>query len=105
VISHGPIRAALVSHLEGDNPTMLSRITAKVSRDGPMARRDDPHDGRAVLLLATEPGRRLRRRIQAERNDAPGRRFQSLPASQRQLLVDAPPAPKALAEPLLDQAG
>jgi DNA-binding MarR family transcriptional regulator len=83
---------------------MLSRITAKLGRDRLVARRVDPRDGRAALLVATDRGRRLQRRILAERNDALGQRFQALPAPQRQRLVDALPALEALAESLLDQA-
>ena len=104
VVRRGPIRPALVSQLEGVNPTMLSRITAKLSRDGLVARRVYPLDRRAVLLVATARGRRLQRRILAERNDALGQRFQALPALQRQRLVDALPALDALADSLLDQA-
>jgi DNA-binding MarR family transcriptional regulator len=104
VVRRGPIRPALLSQLEGVNPTMLSRITARLSRDALVARRIDPHDRRAALLVATERGRRLHRRILAERNDALGQRFQSLPALQRQRLVDALPALEALADSLLDQA-
>lgn len=104
VVRRGPIRPAQVSQLEGINPTMLSRITAKLGRDRLVARRVDPRDGRAALLVATDRGRRLQRRILAERNDALGQRFQALPAPQRQRLVDALPALEALAESLLDQA-
>jgi len=104
VVRRGPIRPALVSQLEGVNPTMLSRITAKLSHDGLVARRVYPLDRRAVLLVATARGRRLQRRILAERNDALGQRFQALPALQRQRLVDALPALDALADSLLDQA-
>jgi DNA-binding MarR family transcriptional regulator len=104
VVRRGPIRLALVSQVEGVNPTMLSRITAKLSRDGLVARRVDPLDRRTVSLVATDRGRRLQRRILAERNDALGQRFHALPASQRQRLVDALPALEALADSLLDQA-
>lgn len=104
VVRRGPIRPALVSQLEGVHPTMLSRITSRLSRDGLVARRVDPLDRRAVLLVATDKGRRLQRRILAERNDALGQRFQALPALQRQRLVDALPALEALADSLLDQA-
>jgi DNA-binding MarR family transcriptional regulator len=104
VVRRGPIRPAQVSQIEGVNPTMLSRISAKLSRAGLVARRVDPSDGRAALLVATERGRRLQRRILAERNDALGQRFRALPAPQRQRLVDALPALEALADSLLDQA-
>ena len=101
VVGRGPVRLAQLAQLEEVNPTMLSRIVAKLGRDGLVTRRADPLDGRAALLLPTERGRRLRRRIQAERNAVLGQRLQALPQSQRQLLMDAIPALEALAESLL----
>ena len=101
VVRRGPVRLAQLAQLEEVNPTMLSRIVAKLGRDGLVTRRADPLDGRAALLLPTERGRRLRRGIQAERNALLGQRLQALPQSQRQLLMDAIPALEALAESLL----
>ncbi|MGC1908582.1 MAG: hypothetical protein WA809_03160, partial [Candidatus Dormiibacterota bacterium] len=56
---------------------------------------------RAAVLLATAKGGRLQRRIQLERNDSLGQRFEQLPESQRQLLLNAMPAMEALADSLL----
>ena len=61
VVRRGPVRLAQLAQLEEVNPTMLSRIVAKLGRDGLVTRRADPLDGRAALLLPTERGRRLRR--------------------------------------------
>lgn len=100
VVRHGPLGLAELSQLEGINPTMLSRIAAKLSRAGLIARRADPHDGRAAQLFPTTTGRRLQRRIQAERNDVLGQRLQELAASERRRLIDAIPALEALADAL-----
>jgi len=100
VVRHGPLGLAELSQLEGINPTMLSRIAAKLNRAGLIARRPDPHDGRAALLFPTTTGRRLQRRIQAERNDVLGQRLQELAASERRRLIDAIPALEALADAL-----
>ncbi|HVB52890.1 MAG TPA: MarR family transcriptional regulator [Candidatus Acidoferrales bacterium] len=101
VVRHGPLGLGLLSQLEGINPTMLSRIVAKLSGRGLVARRADPLDGRAAMLLPTDRGRRLQRRIQAERNDVLGQRLEKLPAAQRKLLMEAIPALEALADSLL----
>lgn len=101
VVRQGPLGLALLSQLEGINPTMLSRIVAKLSGRGLVARRADPLDGRAAMLLPTDRGRRLQRRIQAERNDVLGQRLEKLPAAQRKLLMEAIPALEALADSLL----
>lgn len=101
VVRHGPLGLAQLSHLEGIHPTMLSRIVAKLSGAGLVARRADPLDGRAALLLPTDKGRQLHRLIQAKRNDVLGQRLQNLPSSQRQLLIEAIPALEALADSMV----
>ncbi|MGC2191170.1 MAG: MarR family transcriptional regulator [Candidatus Dormiibacterota bacterium] len=101
VVHHGPLGLAQLSQREGINPTMLSRMVAKLTGADLVTRKADPLDGRAALLLATERGRRLQRRIQAERNDVLSKRFQELPAAQRQLLTQAIPALEALSDSLL----
>lgn len=101
VVRHGPLGLAQLSQREGINPTMLSRIVAKLGGQGLVTRRSDPLDGRAAVLLATAKGGRLQRRIQLERNDSLGQRFEQLPESQRQLLLNAMPAMEALADSLL----
>jgi DNA-binding MarR family transcriptional regulator len=101
VVHHGPLGLAQLSQREGINPTMLSRMVAKLTGAGLVTRKADPLDGRAALLLATEKGRRLQRGIQAERNDVLSKRFQELPPAQRQLLTLAIPALEALADSLL----
>jgi DNA-binding MarR family transcriptional regulator len=103
VVRHGPLGLAQLSQREGINPTMLSRIAAKLTDASLITRRPDPTDGRAALLLPTERGRRLHRRIQAERNDVLGQRIQSLPEAQRRLLIEALPALELLAEALQHQ--
>lgn len=103
VARRGPLRLAQLSQVEGVNPTMLSRIVAKLGREGLIARQQDPLDGRAARLIATDRGRKLQRRIQAERNDVLGQRLQALTRAQLQQLTSAIPALEALAESLLDQ--
>lgn len=103
VARHGPLGLAQLAQMEGVNPTMLSRIVAKLGRAGLVARQQDPGDGRAARLLSTERGRQVQRRILAERNDVLGQRLRTLSQSQLGQLLDAMPALEALAESLLDQ--
>ncbi|HVC39198.1 MAG TPA: MarR family transcriptional regulator [Candidatus Dormibacteraeota bacterium] len=102
VARRGPLGLAELSSREGINPTMLSRIASKLGDGGLVARQTDPRDRRAAQLVATEQGRRLHRRIRAERNDILSQRLRSLPPRQRQLVIDALPALEALTEALLD---
>jgi DNA-binding MarR family transcriptional regulator len=101
VVRHGHLGLADLSKAEGINPTMLSRIVAKLGTQGLLNRRADPLDGRAALVSPTERGRRLQRRIQAERNDVLGQQLDAMPRAQRQLLMAAIPALEALADSLL----
>jgi len=101
VVRHGPLGLAQLSQWEGINPTMLSRVVAKLGESGLVTRQANPLDGRAALLVPTARGRRLQRRIRAERSDVLSRRLSDLPPPQRQLLMDAIPALEALAESLL----
>ena len=101
VVRHGQVGLAELAKAEGINPTMLSRIVAKLSSQGLLTRRADPLDGRAAVVFPTGRGRQLQRRIRAERNDVLGQRLDALPQAQRQLLVEAIPALEALADALL----
>lgn len=103
VVERGPLRLAQLPELEGINPTMLSRIVAKLARAGLITRRPDPADRRAALLASTHSGRNLHRKVLSERNDLLDQRLRALPATERQLLIGAIPALEALAESLRDQ--
>ena len=62
----GPLRLGdLATHLYLDKST-TSRIVDSLERKGYLERRPDPSDRRAVLLEATESGRRLVDRIESE---------------------------------------
>jgi len=100
VARSGPLRLVKLAEIEGINPTMLSRIVAKLARAGLITRGPDPADGRAALLAPTVKGRRLYRQIQFERNDLLGQLVRELSESERQLLIDAIPTLEALTESL-----
>jgi DNA-binding MarR family transcriptional regulator len=66
----GPLGLTEISEIEGINPTMLSRITARLCRSELISREPDPADKRAALVRATSAGQRLRKRIHRERTEA-----------------------------------
>lgn len=69
-------------------PTM-SRLVAALERDGLASRTPDPGDGRATRVHPTALGRRVLRRGRARRVASLARRLESLPETDRQLLVRA----------------
>jgi DNA-binding MarR family transcriptional regulator len=66
----GSIRLSDLAKEEGLNPTMLSRIVAKLEAAGMVARTSDPKDARVIHLSATPEGLALRETIRGERTDA-----------------------------------
>ncbi|MGH7640596.1 MAG: MarR family winged helix-turn-helix transcriptional regulator [Candidatus Dormibacteria bacterium] len=101
IVREGPLGIAALSQREGINPTMLSRIVAKLTEGGLVSRHADPSDGRAAVVLATERGLRLQRRIRAERNDLLQLKLAGLTPELQQRLEAAMPALEALADSLL----
>jgi len=85
---------------EGLNPTMLSRIAAKLEADGLVQRVADEHDARVAHLVVTPAGRRLHAAVRAERTDALLVALERLDDRDRQTLAAAVPALEALAEAL-----
>ncbi len=67
VVRLGPLRTSALAHAEHLNPTMLSRMLARLSQAGMVRREGDERDGRVSLVAATENGRRLHQRLRAKR--------------------------------------
>ncbi len=99
----GPLRISELAEVEGLNPTMLSRVIAELAAAGLVERVPDPADGRAALVAATAAGRRLRARIQHERNDVLGRLIGELSEEQRRTLEPALAVLEEIAERLRDR--
>jgi DNA-binding MarR family transcriptional regulator len=103
VVRHGPIRLSDLAEREDLNPTMLSRVVGSLVQDGLMARVPDPQDGRAALAQATAAGRRLRDKIQRERNEALGAELARLDAADLATLERALPILEELTELLAER--
>lgn len=96
----GPLRLSELAESEGINPTMLSRIVAKLEQAGLLHRSPDPDDGRAARVELTTEGAELNRRQRAERTGLLTDRLAALPGSRAAELLVALPALEALADEL-----
>jgi DNA-binding MarR family transcriptional regulator len=100
VARRGRVRFSELAEGEGLNPTMLSRIAAKLEGDGLVRRVQDEDDGRVAHLAVTPAGRRLHAAVRAERTDALQVALDRLGERDRRALAAALPALESLAEAL-----
>jgi DNA-binding MarR family transcriptional regulator len=98
VCSHGPIGASELAEREGLNPTMLSRVLAKLEERGLVKRASDVDDRRVTRVVATAAGTRRQRQLRAERSTLLNEYLASLTDDDAKLLRGALPALQALAE-------
>ncbi len=98
VAVHGPIGASQLAEREGINPTMLSRILSKLEESGLLRRATADADRRAVLVELTPEGRRLHKRLRAERSSLLAENLRSLGPDQTAEILAAVPALEALVE-------
>jgi DNA-binding MarR family transcriptional regulator len=97
----GPIRISELAEIEGVNPTMLSRIVAKLEESGLLHRHPDPDDRRAALVEPTAEGRALQQRLRDERSRLLAEHLAELPQEHEAGLLTALPALEALANALV----
>lgn len=100
VAHRGPIGMAELVDIEGLNPTMLSRVVAKLVDDGLVSKLPNPADQRAVQLEATEAGQGVHHRIIDSRTATVAQILDGLSPGVTDGLLDALPALEALAEGL-----
>lgn len=100
VAYRGPVGMTELADIEGLNPTMLSRVVAKLVDEGLVTRLPNPADQRAVQLQATDTGREVQLRIIRSRTDTVARILDGLSPDATVALLDALPALEALAEGL-----
>jgi DNA-binding MarR family transcriptional regulator len=98
----GPVRLSDLAAFAGLNPTMLSRVIAKLEESGLVRRLPAETDRRVCRVDATPTGRRLLEEVRSERNDALSRKLEELDAGQRRSLAVALPVLEELAERLLE---
>ena len=99
----GTLRLSDLAREEGLNPTMLSRIIAKLEAAGMVTRTCDPQDARVIHLTATSEGVALRETIRSERTDALLFALSRLSKEEKQALSAATPALEAIVATLRDR--
>ena len=99
----GTLRLSDLAREEGLNPTMLSRIIAKLEAAGMVTRTCDPQDARVIHLTATPQGLALRETIRSERTDALLFALSRLSKKEKQALSAATPALEAIVATLRDR--
>jgi DNA-binding MarR family transcriptional regulator len=100
VAHRAPIGMTELAEIEGLNPTMLSRVVAKLAEDGLVRRLPNPADQRAVQLAATDQGHEVHQRIIDSRTTTVAKILDGLSPDVTEALLDALPALEALAEGL-----
>jgi len=100
VAARGPLGLAELTELEGLNPTMLSRIVAKLDAQELIVRVPDPADLRAARVEITARGAAVYRRIKAQRTKVLSECLERLNPSSREQLIEALPALEELAAQL-----
>jgi DNA-binding MarR family transcriptional regulator len=85
---------------EGLNPTMLSRIVAKLEAAGLAQRTPDELDGRVARLAVTDAGRTLYEVIRSERTEALLSALERLSPLEQRKLVAAIPVLESVVEVL-----
>lgn len=103
VVHRGPLGASELAAIEELNPTMLSRVVARLAERGLVTRTADPGDRRAARVTASAAGTRLRTRIQRERAATLERELALLDPVRRTALEAALPALEELTDRLRDR--
>ncbi len=85
------LRLSELAQEEGLNPTMLSRIVAKLEASGLVTRTPDSEDARVLHVSVTPAGEALRDTIRGERTDALHYALQHLTDDEKRALASATP--------------
>jgi DNA-binding MarR family transcriptional regulator len=104
VVRCGPIGMSELARDEDLNPTMLSRVVARLADGGLLERTPHPEDGRAVVVAATEAGTKLRQDTLQARTDVLAHELDGLSAEDAAALEAALPVIEKLAARLKEKA-
>jgi DNA-binding MarR family transcriptional regulator len=100
IARRGPLGVGDLAVHEGINPTMLSRVVGKLEAAGLVRRQSSIADRRAIQVVATRKGARMRQRLLAERSRLLTERLAELPPEMTNVILNATPALEALAAAL-----
>ncbi len=93
----GPMRASEIAGREGLNPTLVSRVLGGLESAGHIVRRPDAEDARAARIDVSPSGRALAVQVRERRTRWLEERLRCLDRGQRESLLAALPALRALA--------
>jgi DNA-binding MarR family transcriptional regulator len=102
IARRGDLKLSELAAIEGINPTLLSRVVAKLEADQLVTRTPDADDRRVAHVVPTAKGRRRYEQIKNARTDALGLAINSLTDAERRALATALPVLESLAVRLRD---
>lgn len=97
VVRCAPIGMSELAREEDLNPTMLSRVVARLAEGGLLERTPHPSDGRVVVVSATDAGTSLRAETVRARNDVLAHELDGLSPEDTAALEAALPVIEMLA--------
>jgi DNA-binding MarR family transcriptional regulator len=92
LVGGGPSRMSRLARLEGVRMPSMTDVVGRLERLGMVSRRPDPDDGRAVLVEATDEGRRFYAELVAAREEQLRERLLGLDDADRAAIDAALPA-------------
>ena len=98
VARQGDLKLSDLARIEGINPTLLSRIVAKLEAAELVVRLPDPDDRRVGHVAPTAKGLALYEQIRDERTDALAMAIEGLSAAERTALEAALPVLESLSQ-------
>lgn len=103
IASRGSLAIAELTEIEGLNPTMMSRVIAKLDGAGLIRRIPLPDDLRTAFVATTPAGERMHKRLRVRRTTIVSECVSRLSERDVTALTRAIPALEALAEKLSHQ--
>jgi DNA-binding MarR family transcriptional regulator len=100
VLKYGPVGLSELADIEGVNPTMLSRVVAKLEDAGLIERQVDETDRRAARVQVSRAGAKLRAELLEQRSALLTERLAGLPEETVAAVLAALPALEELASEL-----
>jgi DNA-binding MarR family transcriptional regulator len=100
IARRGPLGLGELAAHEGVNPTMLSRVIGRLEAADLVRRQSSIADRRAIEVVATRKGARMRERLLTHRSQVLAERLAELPPGMTDMILNAAPALEALAAAL-----
>ncbi|WP_260171910.1 MarR family winged helix-turn-helix transcriptional regulator [Amycolatopsis bartoniae] len=99
LVTGGPRRMSVLAELEGVRQPSMTDLVRRLERLGLVTRTGDPEDRRAVLVEATDAGRRYLEEVVVAREEFLRERLAALDPAERAAIDTALPALRRLIDP------